>query len=379
MDQGRGHACDSRHLSSSKSRAIAMRLRIALLCLVFMQSTAGAQDRQPPPQNSPIMDMIQRAKNSLNNLQYLQAQNTIREVLALGRLKRSQELAALEVASASFFPEDASARRPDSARVYLARLVRLMPTGPFPLDLASPGLDSQLVIARRTAFGAAVRPPLAVTLAGKESRDAVEVMSTYPARWQLYLVPSTGGAVTLLDTLAAVTNGRLALRAHDGSNAIITAGSYEFRVLAIDTARPDTISLRFDGIAVGSPPTLVDTPPPLDPSSLLPERSTRSITAGAIAGVVFGGLTWALARNARPPDALGKEPTDGRGPAVGVIIALGGITAAILDRGKAIPANIKANASIRADYLKRLGDATETNRKRVAEYRLVITIDPEIR
>lgn len=356
-----------------------MRFWAAFLCLTAITSTTAAQERAAAPQSSPIMDMIQRAKNSLNDLQYPQAQNTIREVVALGRLKRNQELAALQVASASFFPEDVSARVPDSANAYLARLVRLMPTGPFPADLASPGLDSQLVIARRTTFGAAIRPPLEITLIGKESREAIEVMATHSARWQLYLVPAAGGAATLLDTLGATTSGRLSLRAHDGSNPIITPGSYEFRVIGIDTAKPDTIIMRFDATAVGSAPTLVDIPAPLDPTKFLPEVSSRAAVAGVVAGVVFGGLTWALANEARAPDALGREPKDGRGTTLGVMMGLGGIAAGFLDHGKAVPENIKANAAMRADYLKRVGDATDTNRKRVAEYKLAITIDPEIR
>lgn len=356
-----------------------MRFWIAFLCLTAVAGTAKGQDRPVQPQNSPIMDMIQRAKNSLNNLQYAQSRNTIREVLALGRLKRSQELAALEVAAAAFYPEDAAARVPDSSNVYLERLARLLPAGSFPTDLASAALDSQLVIARRKTFGAAVHPPLEITLVGNERREAIEVVSTHPARWQLYLAPSAGGAVTLLDTLGATTNGRLSLRAHSGSNPIITPGSYEFRVIAIDAARPDTITLRFDGTAVGASPILVDMPAALDQSKFLPERSSRAVAAGVTTGLVFGGLTWALGHNAKAPDTLGEEPNDGRVTAVAVLMALGGVAAGILDRGKPLPENIKANASMRSDYLKHLGDATDTNRKRVGEYKLAITIDPEIR
>jgi hypothetical protein len=356
-----------------------MGYRTALLLFVTIAGTATAQDRPAVQQASPITDMIQRSKDALNNLQYEQARNSVREVLALGRLKRSQEIAVLQVASAAFFPEEPSARIPDSATIYLKRLVRLMPTGPLPVDLSSVGLDSQLVLARISTFGATARPPLEITLKGTETRAAIEVVSTRPARWQLYLSSRAGGAAILLDTLAPATTGKLSLRAHDGLSVVIQPGSYEFRVLSISTSQPDTIMLRFDGTATGSAPTLVDLPRALDPSSFLPERATRAIFAGIVGGVSIGGLTWGLANYARPPKALGDEAKDGRATVVGLAIAAGAIAGGILDHGKRLPDNIRENERMRTGYLKQLGDATETNRSRIGEYKLAIAIDPEIK
>ena len=79
-----------------------MRRQAALLILLLSPQVMAAQAR-PLAQGSPIMDMIETAKNALNNLQYAQARSTVREVLALGRIKREQEIAALQVAAAAFF------------------------------------------------------------------------------------------------------------------------------------------------------------------------------------------------------------------------------------------------------------------------------------
>jgi hypothetical protein len=343
-------------------------------------SIAGGQEKSSePPPTSPIMDLVDRAKNSLNNLQYTQARTAAREILAISRLKRTQEIAALEVAAAAYFPDDTSARMPDSATFYLHRLVRMLPTGSLPPDLVSPALDSQLAISRRTTFGASARAPIQLTLKGTESRAAIEVMSTRPARWQLYLISGDGGPAVLLDTLSSTTSGRFSLRAHDGKNAFIQPGDHQFKILGISDSEPDTITMRFDGTATGAVPTLVSMPTPLDVSKQLPERAKRAIGAGIAAGLISGGATWALANALRPPDALGREPKDGRATGLAIGISIGAITAGFLDHGKPLPENIKANADARKDYLSRVGDATETNRKRVAEYSVALTIDPEIK
>jgi hypothetical protein len=120
-------------------------------------------------------------------------------------------------------------------------------------------------------------------------------------------------------------------------------------------------------------------PPALPPTIFLPERAHRAVAVGIFAGLLGGTASWALANVATPPKALGEEPKDGRGLAVGIGIGAGALAAAFLDKGKPLPENVRKNAAFRSDYLKRVGDATELNRKRVAEYAVAITFDPEIR
>jgi len=355
-----------------------MRYRFACT-LMLLSNVALAPVAAGQQQPSPVMDMIEKAKNALNNLQYTQARTTAREVLALGKLKRSQEIAALQVASAAYYPDEASARMPDSAVIFLKRLVRMMPTGPFPTDLMSPGLDSQLVWARQTTFGASARAPLEVTIKGTEPRLAIDVMATRPARWQLLVISTEGVPPVLLDTLGSTPGGRLSLRAHNGNSVLIGPGDHEFYILGISSTSPDTITLKFDASVKGATPTLVDIPDAPDPKRLLPERSPRALGGGIAGGLIVGSATWAMANYARPPKALGDEAKDGRAVVVGIGIGLGSIAAGILDKGRPNRTNIKVNAATRADYLNRLAEATETNRKRINEYTLAITIDPEIK
>jgi hypothetical protein len=359
-----------------------MKCRVALPMLMLgllASRELSAQDRPVVTQTSPIMDMIESAKAALNNLQYTRARTTSREVLALGKLKRSQEIAALEVASASYYPDDNAARMPDSAAIFLRKLARLMPTGPFPADIASPALDSQFAIARKTTFGASARAPLSLTLKGTEMRPTIEVVSTRPARWQLYLVSGDGGPSVLVDTLPASTTGRLSLRAHTGTAPVFVPGQYQLRILGISASAPDTILLAFDGTATGSVPALMDSPAPPDARRLLPERAPRAIGVGIAGALMAGGATWALANAIRPPDALGKESKDNRALPLGIAVSIGAILGGIIDHGKPIPENIRANAQARSDYLKQLGDVTETNHKRVGDYTVALTIDPELK
>lgn len=353
--------------------------RIAVMLLLSVVRIAQAQEPKPVPQSSPVMDMIESAKNALNNLQYSRARLAAREVLALGKLKRSQEIAALQVAAAAYYPDDPRARMPDSANVYLRRLARLMPSGPFPSDLVSPALDSQLVMARHETFGATVRAPLEVTLKGTEARSVIEVSATRPARWQLYVTAGDGGPPLLVDTLGSSMSGRLAIRAHNGVAPVILPGVHQFKILGISATEPDTITLKYDWIAAGSAPILVEMPAPLDSSKFLPERSTRQLGVQIFGALFAGGAAWALGNAVRPPQPLADEPKDSRAAAVGVGIAIGAIASALLDHGKPLPANVKANQVAKANYLKQVGDATETNRKRIGEYTLAITIDPEIK
>ena len=357
-----------------------MKLLKYCIMSIAMSTAASAQARSGPDTapRSPILDMIERAKNSLNNLQYTQARTASREILAL-RLKRSQEIAALQVAAASYFPDEPSVRMPDSAAFYLRRLVRLMPVGPLPADLVSPGLDSQLVVMRKTVFGATVRAPASLTLKGIERRPSIEVMSSRPARWQMYLLSGEGAPPILIDTLGATTSGRLSLQAHNGVMPVIQPGADQIRILSIAASDPDTIVLRLDANAGGVIPVLVDMPPALSSAKLLPEKAPRALGAGIAAAVIGGGASWALANLVLPPKDLGDQPKDSRGLSVGIGVAAVALAAGILDRGRPIPKNVKANAAVRSDHLKTIGDATETNRKRVSEYAVELTIDPEIK
>jgi hypothetical protein len=160
---------------------------------------------------------------------------------------------------------------------------------------------------------------------------------------------------------------------------VVQPGADQIRILSISASEPDTIVIRLDANATGVIPVLVDMPPALSSAKLLPEKAPRALGAGIAAAVVGGGASWALANLLLPPKDLGDQPKDSRGLSVGIGVAAVALAAGILDRGRPLPKNIKANAAVRSDHLKLVGDATETNRKRVSEYAVELTIDPEIK
>lgn len=334
---------------------------------------AGAGAKGP----SPIDDKIAHAKDALNSLRYDEARQSARELFALGgRLRRSQQISTLQLAAAAFYPEEESGRNADSARVYLTQLSKYYPEGSMPADITWRGLDSLLNDVRRQTFGATIKPPQQLTLSGTTSRPAVEVFSTKLARWQLYLVPQGGGVPTLLDTLPLTRSGRLAMRAHDGHAAVIQPGTYEVRVLAISEDQSDTITTKLDMMAEGIPPTLVDMPTPLDTTKFQKERAGRAFGTAIAGGIIMGGATWALAQYARSLEdtkPFGKSSADNRSMKIGIAIGVGALAGAFLDPGRPDPEAKKANVAARNDYMKKVGEATEENRKRIADLRVTLT------
>jgi hypothetical protein len=328
---------------------------------------------------SPINDMLLQARDALNNLNYQKARETVHDVLTLGpRLKHAQELLACEIAAAAFYPEDSSARRPDSALVYLARVARFRPTGSLPTEITWSGLDSLLRVARQQIFGASAQPALQTTLTGVDPRPVFDVATSRPARWQLILVPADDSPPVVVDTLGLSTSGRLSMRAHTGREVVLHPGDHELRAMAVTADRGDTIVLRFTATATGAPPMLVDLPT-LETTKILPERASRAIAPGIFSGPVIGGATWAIAHYARAPKPLGAGTADSRATQIGVVVGLGSIVAGFLDPGRPLPDNIRANAQLRADYNKRMAEAVDENRKRVREFKMVLAIDSEAR
>ena len=194
----------------------------------------------------------------------------------------------------------------------------------------------------------------------------------------MFLESADGGPPILLDTLSG-TNGRLALRAHSGNAPLIVPGDFRLRILSISSLDADTITIRFGATTKGAVPSLVPLPAPISSERLLPERHPKAVGAGIAGGLIIGGGTWALANLLKAPNALKNDSKDGRGVGIGIGIALGSVAGGFIDRGRPHHENIRKNAEIRATYLKALGEATETNTRRVAEYALAMTIDPEAR
>jgi hypothetical protein len=105
---------------------------------------------------SPVTDMLTKSKNALNDLQYARADSFARQVLALGSLLTvEQQIQALELRAAAFFPEETGPQKQDSAVVVIRQLLALGGKG-VPKDLSWAGLDSLVSLVQRASAPAKV-------------------------------------------------------------------------------------------------------------------------------------------------------------------------------------------------------------------------------
>lgn len=103
-------------------------------------------------QGSPVVDMMIRGRNALNDLRYMEADSIARRVLALGTLiSKQQQIDALQLRAAAAFPDEQGAQRQDTAITVMKQLVELGATQGLPRELSWPGLDSLFSFVARSA------------------------------------------------------------------------------------------------------------------------------------------------------------------------------------------------------------------------------------
>jgi len=121
--------------------------RLAALALV-LAAPVFAQTQQ----GSPVVDMMIRGRNALNDLRYAEADSIARRVLALGNLiSKQQQIEALQLRAAAAFPDEAGSQQQDSAIAVIKQLVELGATQGFPREISWPGLDSLFSFVARAA------------------------------------------------------------------------------------------------------------------------------------------------------------------------------------------------------------------------------------
>ena len=128
------------------------RLILALM-LIAVGAPLGAQTQQ----GSPVIDMMIRGRNALNDLRYNEADSIARRVLALGSLlTRQQQIDALQLRAAASYPDEQGEQKQDTAISVIKTLVGLGATSGIPGDLSWPGLDSLFSFVARAAQPAKV-------------------------------------------------------------------------------------------------------------------------------------------------------------------------------------------------------------------------------
>lgn len=177
---------------------------------------------------------------------------------------------------------------------------------------------------------------------------------------ELYSGPVADSLLVTWDGLTAAEapaeNGRYVLRV---APRIPTADGPRARQVVLDVKRvvPDTLSW----------------PPPLASPPLLPERTSsgpalRSLAAGLVAGAAAVALPSIMAR--------GKDATGARF-AVGATVGVAGFVGFFARKPRPLEANVRANASQRDAWKKKLDAVRAENTARLRTTRLVVRAGPE--
>ena len=177
---------------------------------------------------------------------------------------------------------------------------------------------------------------------------------------ELYKGPVADSVVVTWDGLTAAgapaDNGRYLLRV---TPRTLTADGPRARqvLLEVKQERPDTLAW----------------PPPLTTPPLLPERTSsgpafRSLAAGLVAGAAAVALPSIMAQ--------GKDATGARF-AVGAAVGVAGFVGFFAHKPRPLAANVRANASQRDAWKKKLDAVKAENATRLRTVRLVVRAGPE--
>ena len=132
--------------------------------------------------NSLVTDVLTKAKNALNDLQYAKADSFAKQVLSLGSLLTvDQQIQALQVRAAAFYPEETDPRKQDSAVAVIRQMLALGGKG-IPKDMSHPQLDSLVTLVQRASTPAKVvlgsRTPGAFVFVNDQPQGALASLRT---------------------------------------------------------------------------------------------------------------------------------------------------------------------------------------------------------
>jgi hypothetical protein len=330
-------------------------------------------------QQSPVAELLTKARGALDNLEYTRADSIARSVLALGsRASRAERLEALRLAAASLYPDEANAQRPDSAQFYLRQVVRLEPDRRLPSSISWPGLDSLIDVVRGSTFGAIARPRRENTITGVGSTVSIAAMATRSARFRLVAVAANGGPVIPLDSAGPTRDALLRFAVLPDSRPRLISGDYTLRFTAVDSVTADTIVVEYFSKVEAPPLSLVQVPAALDSVQLLPEWTRPHRARGVALGVGLGVATVLLANGLQGGDQVRSsgsiEPV---AIVAGATMTLGTVWLALRDRGTRLPRNQEANEQLRARFDAAVRQAQAENARRRSSYTASMTIDPE--
>ncbi|HET8771558.1 MAG TPA: hypothetical protein VFM71_11300 [Gemmatimonadaceae bacterium] len=309
---------------------------------------------------------------------YDQAIRRANDVLGSARaMTLRQRVELWQMMAAAYYPPDAAAQKQDSALLQIDALVRVAPDATLPAELSWPGLDTLVEKARAFVFSVTSRPPPELVLRGASQAGFITVVASRPTRFRLTTVSRATGVAVVQDSTGLVTEAQLRLRAHNGRSPLIESGDYRIVIVARDGRTADSTVIVHDAVAVAS-----DLPGPIRVPRFVPPTTTTRSTARmgrALAlGIGFAGATFAIAREARPPGTIRSGfGTDQRALVVGAVMVGAAVASLFLDDEAARPADAATIERARRDYDRRVSRAAADSRERLADYRVVLRIEPE--
>ena len=330
---------------------------------------------------SPIDDLLKRAGDAFNDLNYGRADSLAHQVLAIGgKITPAQRTRALLVIAAASYPEEQSAQKRAVALATLKQIVRTNLALKLPQELTWAGLDSLVEEARRTTFGLEVGGEADQVVVGPAGTARLHVRGSKPGSYQLTIMPVTGGSAAIYDSLSAASSGEFTFSTMRAERPIFTSGDYAVIVTGVDASNHDTVTVRYTARVDAPPLEFTSTTAKLDSSRLLPEHTKKFGVKGVVPGILVGAAAFALASSVKAQGNMQtKLAADSKGVAIGAMLALSTIGASFADKGRPIPANIAANKAYGEAFKKSVVDAQAENRRRIAEYRTTLHIDLEAR
>jgi hypothetical protein len=356
-------------------KQIASSVRALPLALMLVAAPAGAQVQQ----SSVAEDLLKRAQDAYNDLNFLRADTLANQVLqSTGRITPAQRTRAMVIVAAAAYPDDPPAQRRTAALTMLRSVVRMNLDVEIPAELRWAGLDSLVEEAKRTSFGIAISSDSLQSLVGPQGAGKISVRSNRSGRYSMRI--TQGGATVAVDTAMVGVTGDLRFAGMRDEKPVFTTGEYQVTVTGIDASGRDTVSVTRT-MRVESPSLqFVAVPAKLDSSKLLPVRSPKFGAKAILPAIIAGGGAFALASVLRGEgDIATAVPGDSKGIAVGGAIAVSTILAGFADRGRPLPGNVAANKAYGDAFQKSIVDATAENRRRVAEHRTTVRIEQEVR
>jgi hypothetical protein len=350
--------------------------RAALLgvSIAIAPSVSSAQVSQQG--TSVIDDLLTRAQNSLNDLQYSQAIAFAKQVLDLGdRVSGDKQERAMFIVAAANFPEgEPAAQNRAVALATFRQMVRNKLDLTIPQSMRWAGLDSVLAEAKRTTFGLAAGATPQQEAVGPNGAIEFTARASRPSNFSVSI--SGPNALRVSDTTGA---GQVTLRIPTMRNdrPLFASGEYQIIVQAIDRQTGDTASMKYVATVTAPPLTFATVPVALDSSRILAERTGKFGWKGIIVGGLVAGGIYGLS-NVLHADTSMKTRVgpDAKGTGVAAAAGVAVILASFADRGRPIPSAITANRRLHDDFAASIRNAQAENANRIATHKTQFIITP---